>query len=113
MIKIHNKMPYLPEYTCEITEQMDDIGLIYVSKEYGLVHHLYYLGIGDLHADKHVFAVRQPGCTVGELIADKDGVIEKIHITEPDVSGYKEDINKFLKKYVGQKIQIPEENYNV
>ena len=109
MIKIKNRLAYVPDYVCEITEILDDNCNKYINQNNGIAHHLYYLGNDDLKLTKHVFAVRGPGYTIGELVTNRFGIIEKISIGDDYINDYNSAILNKLGKYINKRIELPKE----
>ena len=88
---------------CDITATLDAF-------LYGL-NNIYYVYIPEEDvADKkeRFLAIRRPGRTIGEIEVDEHDVIINVRISEHGMSSFKEDMNKVLKKYVGERLERDE-----
>lgn len=93
------------EYVCLITQTIDLESNKYINQSVNYVHYL--LDYGIEHGTPHIYAIRIPGRTIGELIIDENNKITSICIYEdcigPDnhIDRFKTNINDVLKVYIG------------
>lgn len=89
------------EYFCELTEFLDNI------TEKKRLSRRHYILAKPCDFKDGSLPIRLPGCTVGGVFIDENNVITKVLI---DGNYYKDiypkDINRLLKRYVGEKITI-------
>lgn len=99
--KIHGEVR--KAWTCEITWFLDQVA--------GLDERLHYIVINDLilfdDEEPATYYIRVPGGTVGSIWLDDDHSIKEIFI-DPNyvVKSYPANINKQIKKFVGERMII-------
>lgn len=85
------------EYWCELTEELDRI-----CNFSGNFYRHYLKDFNE--KPNNMFVIRIPGRTVGDICVDKNNVIISVKLA-PDYI-YPADINKQMKKYIGQKLVL-------
>ena len=88
-------------WTCELTRFLDQVA--------GLDERLHYIVINDLilsdDEDPATYYIRVPGGTVGSIWLDDDYNIRRIFIdTDYVVKSYPANINKQVRKFVGERM---------
>lgn len=97
----------MDEYFCELTEELDNLSGLNKQESYyyGRRHYIY-----ATNSDKkeHIYAIRIPGGTVGDIETDNDNVIVNLAVdTNYVVRTYPCNINEIIKKkYIGTKIEF-------
>lgn len=90
----------LGQYIGALTKELDKLS---GRQEDNYMKH--YVVINDFSLSKKCIPIRVPGGTVGYICVN-DMVITKIFIdTNYVVKTYREDINEYMKKFVGEKIE--------
>ena len=95
------------EYHCELTKELDDLAgfnkKMIDEYEYG-----HYILATEADMKQRLLYIRIPGGTVGDIFLDKaENIITKITIdTDYVVDSYPENVQEYVQKYVGEKIEI-------
>ncbi len=97
---------------CELTKEMDS----YMNGGPNIVFKTYLMAYGtrkEVYNDEsggHVYAIRFPGATCGDVLTDKNGVIETINFYSDTCyvtfRTYRPEMEKLKEKYVGRKIFV-------
>lgn len=91
----------LGQYIGALTKELDKLS---GRQEDNYMKH--YVVINDFSLSKKCIPIRVPGGTVGDICVDDNIVITKIFIdTNYVVKTYREDVNEYMKKFVGEKIE--------
>ena len=101
MFKLKLKQVRKYEYECELTKMLDN------SAGFEILRYGHYLMYDEWCKKEKCFPLRVPGRTIGGVWVDENLIITKIQIIEPSCqSGYPENINDSIQKYVGYKIEF-------
>lgn len=93
------------EYRCTLTEELDSLSKIDVSKDYDLFHH--YILVDHIGIKEKCLAIRVPGGTVGGIWINENNSIIKIHVdTNYVVKTYPSNINELLQKFIGEVVEL-------
>jgi len=99
----------MDEYFCELTKELDELSGLdkKESYEYGRRH--YILATNSYKKD-HLYAIRIPGGTVGDIETDNNDIILNLTIdVNYVVRTYPKNINEIIQKYIGEKIEFEDE----
>ncbi len=109
IIIIKNMHDYLNnKYECTITAELDKMAGL-TSED--LFHH--YLLIDHIDLEEHTMCIRVPGGTVGVIEFDDDNTITNLHVdTDYVIKTYWRNVNKHLKKYIGKKFKLVNDEEN-
>ena len=95
-------------YKCIITSDLDKMAGL-SSKD--IFHH--YLLIDHTDLEEHIMCIRVPGGTVGVIEFDDNNIITDLHVdTNYVIRTYWRNVNKHLKKYIGRKFKLVNEEEN-
>lgn len=98
------------QYVCELTKELDELAKI---KSEHLGFYCHYILVDDYCSNEKCLAIRVPGGTVGAVYIDDNDIITKIVIdTDYVVKSYPKNINKKVLKFVGEKIELPNNTSN-
>ncbi len=92
------------EYYCELTRELD----IFIPEQKTKLRH--YISVDDWSSKNKCLLIRFPGGTIGGIWIDDNNIIEKIEVDTSYYIGknYPSNINDILKKYIGEKVIIGE-----
>lgn len=107
-MKLNNRNGWImPEYTCELTKELDVLAGLDKREQYDWFHH--YIYASEQCKSENCLAIRVPGGTVGAIWTDKNNVITKIGVdTDYVVKTYPGDVNDLIQKYIGEVIEYEE-----
>lgn len=96
----------MDEYFCELTEELDNLAGLNKKQSYGYGRRHYILATNSYKKD-HLYAIRIPGGTVGDIETDENDIILNLTIDlNYVVKTYPNNVNEIIKKYIGKKIEF-------
>ena len=96
------------EYYCELTKELDILSGLNKRESYEGYKYRHYIYATDSDKKEHCYAIRVPGGTLGDIVANNDDYIIDITIyTNYVIRTYPHNVNEIIKKkYIGKKIEF-------
>lgn len=92
-----------------LTKELDKISGLDKNEYHKYMFH--YIMVNDHFIDIGRLPIRVPGATVGCIYINKNNLITKVVIDKDFYISYPKNVNKLVKKFVGEKLDFKEEKY--